>query len=122
MRQILRASDAIGDGHSLKVTTGRAVRLRGRDDAMTPDEVTDLVTSLLARHCGVEPAAIDSSMRLHEDIGLDSLDAAELLIVLEERTGNRFQMDEIGDLETVGAIIAKILASPVVLSGGAMRA
>lgn len=51
---------------------------------------------------------LDSSMRLREDLGFDSLDLAELTVRIEARFG--VDVFSAGLLTTIGEVEAKILA------------
>ena len=75
---------------------------------LTTEDARLLVTELLARHCGVDPSALSGSMRVEADLGLDSIDAAELLITLRERTGRELEFESMDDLATVDAIVARL--------------
>lgn len=78
---------------------------------MTPQEITAIVIEALARHSGLDPASIDPVTTRLEDIGLDSLDASELLVRLEQRTGRTFDLAGAGDATTVGDLVDLILAT-----------
>jgi acyl carrier protein len=79
---------------------------------MTEEEATELVIGVLARHCGIASYAITPQMHVQDDLGLDSIDAAELLIVLEEHTGSRFELEKVEDIETVADIVRKLVEEP----------
>lgn len=67
-----------------------------------------LVIAILARHTGLPPEEISSSMRVRDDLGLDSIDAVELLMAIEQETGRRFELTDTDDVATVGEIIARV--------------
>ena len=75
---------------------------------MTTDEATLLVTRLLALFTGMEPATITLDMRLEDELDIDSVDAAEMLIHLEQQTGMTFELEDLHDVDTVGSIIARL--------------
>lgn len=74
-------------------------------------ESLDLVTELLASYTGVGRDAITESTLLVDELGVDSVDAVELLITVERRVGRRFSLDQVEDLETVADIV-DALATP----------
>jgi len=78
---------------------------------VTSDEATALVTGLLARHTGLEPAAISLDMHLQDELGIDSVDAAELLVSLEQQTSMAFELEALEDLATVSAVVARLVGS-----------
>lgn len=45
----------------------------------------DRLKALIANHLGVSEEAITPSSRFHEDLGVDSLDAVELVLALESQ-------------------------------------
>ncbi len=49
--------------------------------------------------------AIRPSARLADDLDLDSVDTAELLLLLEEATGLTFPEDDLRSLETVQHVV-----------------
>jgi acyl carrier protein len=75
---------------------------------MKQGTISDLVAEILARHTGLEPGQIEPSMHVRDDLGLDSIDAAEILLVLEQETGRRGELDEAEAIHTVADIIAAI--------------
>jgi len=77
---------------------------------VTPEEITTVVIEALARHSGIDPASIDPATTMLEEIGLDSLDASELLVRLEQHTGRTFDLTGAAEASTVGDLIDVILA------------
>jgi acyl carrier protein len=75
---------------------------------MKQGTISDLVAEILARHTGLEPGQIEPSMHVRDDLGLDSIDAAEIMLVLEQETGRRGELDEAEAIHTVADIIAAI--------------
>ncbi len=68
---------------------------------MTDDDAVVLVTSLICRVRQVSPAQVAESARLVDDLGFDSLDAAELLAALHKATGRQFDLDSVNGMHTV---------------------
>lgn len=65
-----------------------------------------MVVEGLANQTGLTVSDIALDLRLNEDLGLDSLDAVELLIVLEEETGMILGLDSgIKSLRTVNDLV-----------------
>ena len=64
-----------------------------------------LVTRGLAKRLGLDPEGIDAEDDL-KMLGIDSLDAAELLMELEDKLG--IEIEETGQIRTVGDIVAAI--------------
>lgn len=75
---------------------------------MTDCHDTDLIIEILARHTGLETGDINLGMSLQDDLGLDSLDAVELLMTIEQETGKRFYLEDAGDARLVSDIVTKL--------------
>jgi acyl carrier protein len=71
---------------------------------MNNAEATELVISLLSRIRGIDRRLITPTTNLAEDLGIDSLDASELLAGLHAQTGRQLGVRDISDLITVSAI------------------
>jgi acyl carrier protein len=79
---------------------------------MQQEHVSDLVRRVLARHTGLRPHEITSAMRLGADLGLDSLDAVEILAAVEREAGRRFELHETAHFSTVGDFTRRIAGTP----------
>jgi acyl carrier protein len=75
---------------------------------MKQETISDLVIEILARHTGLAPGQITPSMEVRDELGLDSIDAAEIMLLLEQETGRRCELDEAATIDTVSDIIATI--------------
>ncbi len=60
---------------------------------MSPLEAQELIITLACRQVGIDPSEITGSTRLLDDLGLDSLDIAEMLEELQARTGVRLSFE-----------------------------
>jgi acyl carrier protein len=56
----------------------------------------------------VDPSKISRESRLFEDLALDSIDAVDLIVKLQEVTGRRFKPEEFKGVRTVGDILDRI--------------
>ncbi len=65
---------------------------------------------IIAEQLNTEESAIKLSSSLKEDLGADSLDIFELVMVLEEEYDTEFDQEELAGLDTVDDIL-KYLAS-----------
>lgn len=70
--------------------------------------ISELVVAVLARHTGMEPDEIEPSMRVREELGLDSIDAAEIMLIVEQETGRHFALAEDEEIHTVADLIATV--------------
>ena len=64
---------------------------------------------LLTDRVGIPPDAAVSGARLVDDLGLNSLDAVELVIALERQFGIAVSDAEVARLETVGAMVTLVV-------------
>jgi acyl carrier protein len=76
----------------------------GYDD----DRVFELVARILSSHLGIAQSAIRREQRLQEDLGVDSLDACELLLRIEDETGATVAFDSASVLERLGTVAAVV--------------
>ncbi|MDN5864530.1 MAG: acyl carrier protein [Gammaproteobacteria bacterium] len=81
---------------------------------MNDEELSARLYRLLAEHFELDPAKVTPEARLYEDLGLDSIDAVDLALAVEDLTGcettpNDFQnASTVADVET---IIRKLVAA-----------
>jgi acyl carrier protein len=78
---------------------------------MTEQETTGLVVDLICRQRHLDPSQVSETTNLREDLGFDSLDAAELLTALHKETGRHLGVDSMADVTTVGDLVRGVLAS-----------
>lgn len=71
---------------------------------MNNAEATEIVIGLISRIRGIDRRLITPSTNLTEDLGIDSLDASELLAGLHTRTGKLLSVTDISELTTVSAL------------------
>jgi acyl carrier protein len=57
----------------------------------------------------VAPEKITRDARLSEDLDLDSIDAVDLIVMLQNLTGRKFKPEEFKSVRTVGDLIDRIL-------------
>ena len=69
-----------------------------------PPEITEKITARLAQAAGVAPEKLTPEIRLGEDLGLDSLALAELLLWVEEEFG--ISGVELSSLKSMGGVLA----------------
>ena len=73
-------------------------------------EVEAVVVAALADQTGSNPADVTLETELTDDLGLDSLDAVELLVLLEREVGRVLELDEVSPV-TVGDVVEWLMAS-----------
>ncbi len=72
------------------------------------EELLDVLREYLNELFEVPPESVTLEARLSEDLDLDSIDAVDLVVKLQELTGNRIKPDEFKSVRTVGDVIERI--------------
>ena len=62
------------------------------------------LTQILSKQLRVEVEKIESSSDIMEDLGADSLDIVEILMIVEEQFGLTVPEEEFPNLRTVGSL------------------
>ncbi len=88
---------------------------------MTEIEAFEIVADALAEQVGFERDEITPATRLVDDLGVDSIDAAQVAAALEERTGTLLRLDArkgIAGLERVEDLVRAFVRSASALPTG----
>ena len=72
--------------------------------------ISEKVVDMLASQLNLEKAKLVPDARLIEDLGADSLDMVEMLMLVEEEFGISIPDDDAMNLKTVGDIVKYIEA------------
>ncbi len=68
----------------------------------------DLMRSVVAAHLEVEPSRLTDDVALGEDLYVDSLAAAELLVVIEDALDVRLPEDVYADVTSYGDLVRAV--------------
>ncbi|MGA9852073.1 MAG: acyl carrier protein [Gammaproteobacteria bacterium] len=82
---------------------------------MDAQNVFQTLQNTLVEQFELDPAKITPEARLNEDLDLDSIDAVDLIIKLQELTGRKVSPEDFKGVRTVGdvqRVIEKLLVSP----------
>ena len=82
---------------------------------MLPQDVFKTLKDTLVEQFDIDPAKITPEARLAEDLDLDSIDAVDMIIKLQEMTGRKVSPEEFKSVRTVADVqhvIEKLLATP----------
>ncbi len=71
----------------------------------------ELVTNVICQMRKTEPAQVPPESDLADTLGLDSLDAAEILAALHRETGVEVGIESADDLRTVAGIARRLTVS-----------
>ena len=77
----------------------------------TLEETIELVTTLVCRSRRLDPSQVTESTNLVNDLGFDSLDAAELLAAIHKETGRQLNMDSVKGIVVYGQTVKEIAQS-----------
>jgi acyl carrier protein len=75
---------------------------------MNNPQVLAKLRELLADKFEVDPARITPEADLYRDLDLDSIDAVDLVIKLQEMTGKRIKPEEFKSVRTIGDVCVAV--------------
>lgn len=75
---------------------------------MTQTQILSRLRELLADTFEIDPARVTPEADLYKDLDLDSIDAVDLAIKLQEMTGKRIKPDEFRSVRTVRDVISAV--------------
>jgi len=73
---------------------------------MTDDDILKRIQVIFEQHFAIAPERVTPEAKLFEELDLDSIDAVDLAIKLQEMTGKRIKPDDFKNVRTVGDVIA----------------
>jgi acyl carrier protein len=71
-------------------------------------EILERIRAIFEENFGIEPARVTPQAHLFEELDLDSIDAVDLAIKLQEMTGRRIKPEEFKSVRTVGDVIVAV--------------
>ncbi len=80
---------------------------------MTPQDIFQTLKDTLVEEFELDPADITPEARLNEDLDLDSIDAVDMIIKVQELTGCKIDPEDFKQVRTVGDVenvIERVLA------------
>lgn len=83
---------------------------------LSRNEILEKLTSLLESLFEIPPEKVTPDTRLFEDLDLDSIDAVDLVVNLQDLTGRRIKPEEFKAVRTVGDVldcVERLLAEDV---------
>ena len=75
---------------------------------MTREEILKTLHNLLEELFEVPPAKVQPDAKLFEELGLDSIDAVDLVVKLQSITGRRIAPQDFKSVRTVGDVLTCI--------------
>lgn len=68
---------------------------------MTIDEIKDKVTAFLVDELEIDESKIQDEARLKEDMGIDSLEVVDVVVLVEEEFGFKMKPEDFKTLQTL---------------------
>ena len=75
---------------------------------MTEAEIAKTIKDILAADFDVNPEAIKPETNLFTDLDLDSIDAVDLVVRLQQETGKKVEPAEFKKIRTFGDVVAAV--------------
>jgi acyl carrier protein len=75
---------------------------------LSRDEILEHLRSCLSELFEVPPEKVVPDARLYEDLDIDSIDAVDLVVRLQQLTRRRFKPEEFRSVRTVGDVIDRV--------------
>lgn len=77
---------------------------------MTETEILERIRAIFSENFAIDPARVTPEAHLFDDLDLDSIDAVDLAIKLQEMTGRRIKPEAFKSVRTVGDVIGAVEA------------
>jgi acyl carrier protein len=75
---------------------------------VTEKQIFEQLKTVLSGNFEIDPARVTLDANLFDDLDLDSIDAVDLAIKLQEMTGKRVKPQEFKSIRTVGDVVATV--------------
>ncbi len=75
---------------------------------MNKDEILYNVRELIAEHFAIDEARIKPESMLDEDLDFDSIDLIELILVADEKYGEKISADKLKSARTVQDVVDRL--------------
>jgi len=73
-------------------------------EPLTADKAIEIVDQILANEFELDPSSVHPQARMREDLGLDSLDAVDLIVALEKALRVQIPEAVAREMRTVGDV------------------
>ncbi len=77
---------------------------------MTKVEILETLSDYLETYFEVPRSQISLEAKLYEDLDLDSIDAVDLIVKLQELTNQKISPTDFKEVRTVGDVVEKVYA------------
>ncbi len=69
---------------------------------MTRQQIIDTTNLFLVQDIEIDEAVLSDSASLKEDLGIDSLDFVDIVVIVEQYFGFKIKAEEMGGVKTLG--------------------
>lgn len=76
---------------------------------LSREEILERLTVYLGELFDVPPEKVVPDARLYEDLDIDSIDAVDLVVQLQQLTRRRFKPEEFRSVRTVSDVVERVL-------------
>ncbi|SAK58339.1 acyl carrier protein [Caballeronia catudaia] len=76
--------------------------------SVTENEILERIRAIFHENFAIEPERVTPEAHLYEELDLDSIDAVDLAIKLQEMTGRRIKPEEFRSVRTVADVVAAV--------------
>ena len=73
--------------------------------SMTSEEILNALKTILAEQFDIDPAEVTLATHLYQDLDLDSIDAVDLVVALQNLTGRKIKPEDFKSVRTVADVI-----------------
>lgn len=75
---------------------------------MTTQEITEKIKSILSAEFDIDVASLQPETNLFTELDLDSIDAVDLVVRIQQETGKKVNPDEFRQIRTFGDVVAAV--------------
>ena len=75
---------------------------------LSQDEIYQKLVGYLEELFEVPPSKVSLTSRLYDDLDLDSIDAVDLVVKLQQFTNRKFKPEEFRTVRTVGDVVDRV--------------
>ena len=72
---------------------------------MDNDQLYEKIKAILVEQFEVDDSEVSLEANLYEELGIDSIDAVDLMVQLKELTGKKIPPEEFREVRTIGDVL-----------------
>jgi acyl carrier protein len=77
-------------------------------NSMTKDDIFKNISAYLVEYFDIPADDITLEAKIYEDLDLDSIDAVDLIVKLQDLTGEKISPESFREVRTVGDVVNKV--------------